>query len=198
MNLQALFPESSFEVGGKIDRRSVRDGFEERRSREEFSDLPEVFGVVGSDTRHSVRDQSAMKRNEKVAANEAAAGVASFRPGIGKEEIKHSYGLGRHQLLDRVRNLEAQDARIAETIPLNLSTRAPDSASEPFDPEKIVLWILHRQRRQEGAVAAAEIDFQRRVATEDGRQVERSETIRRDELDLVVYGNGRIGGHGLR
>lgn len=98
-------------------------------------------------------------------------------------------------MLDGVPYLESQDARVTQAIPLNLSARAPHSAGEAFDPEKIVGRILRRQRGKKGAVSAAKIDFERRDATIDNRHIDRNKTIRRDELDLIVYGNRRLGGH---
>src|SRR5207244_5062253 len=58
-----------------------------------------------------------------------------------------------------------------------------DTASEPFDAEKVFLRKFLRELAQKRAVAAAEIDLQRRAAFEDFLRVERRYTGLRDKLD---------------
>ena len=82
--------------------------------------------------------------------------------------------------------------------PLDFSARGPDSAKEALYSQKIVVRILRRKFDEKRAVSATQIDLERPAPAEDGEEIQRRKTIRRDELDFTWYGGGRSGGQNVR
>ena len=75
------------------------------------------------------------------------------------------------------------------------STGTAHPSRQAFDTQEIFRWIAGRQRRKEGTVTAAKIDFNAGVATIDCAELKRLGTIRWDELALACYCLDKIGGH---
>ena len=104
----------------------------------------------------------------------------------------------REQPLDGVRDLEPQDARVLQPAALDFPTGAADSTQQTLNAEEIPVGIFAGQGREKRTVTAAEIDFDGRLAAVNFFEIERRETIDRDEFHLACYGCGRIGGQHVR
>jgi len=109
--------------------------------------------------------------------------------------MKARDGICRKQMLDRVGNFESCDPRVRQTFPLDSSRGAAHASQQALEAEEIGGGVFGSYCGKKGTIAAAEIDFDRRVATEDRSEIESLETISGDELDLTCYGYVRIGGH---
>src|SRR4029434_5372971 len=96
--------------------------------------------------------------------------MTAFWPWIGEQEIKCFHRPGRQQIMHRIRIFHAQQTHIANHR--GCSRGAADSTRQTLDSEKISLRQALCQRANERAVAAAKIDVQRRVASEDFLQIE--------------------------
>lgn len=102
--------------------------------------------------------------------------------------MKNGDGIRRKKSLDRVGNLDPQDAGVRQTRALDFSTSSANTADQALDSKKIPVRILGRDGRQKRSIAATEIDLERGASPENSRQIESLETIRRDELDVACYG----------
>jgi len=91
-------------------------------------------------------------------------------------------------MLDGVGNFESHDPRVRQTFPLNSSTSAAHASKQALEADEIDARVFGSYCGKKGTIAAAEIDFDRRVATEDRSEIESLETISGDELDLTCYG----------
>lgn len=198
MNLHPTERKSLFEFTHRICRDRVRDDRKQGRLRNETRDLTVVLGFIRRDLHGSVRGQRAMERGEKVFGHESARRVAAFRPRIGKHNVKRRDGILREQLLDGVGNLELQDARIVQPAALDFPTGRAHSTEQTLDPQEILRGIFGGKSREKRTVTAAEIDFDGRLAAVDSFEIERRETIGRDEFHLTCYGCGRIGEQHVR
>ncbi len=72
----------------------------------------------------------------------------------------------RDEVANRVSDLHAQDAKIAQIFSCRLPAGAAHTTNQSLDTEEIALQSLLREQRYEGAVAATEIDFDRSTAAE--------------------------------
>jgi hypothetical protein len=123
-----------------------------------------------------------MERGEEVFCYKTSRGVAPFWPGIGKHKVKCSDGILREQPLDDVGNLEPQDARIRQAATLDFSICRTHSPEQTLDSQEILPRILGGHRHQKGAIPAAELDFDGHASPVNLFEIERRETIGRDEL----------------
>jgi len=124
--------------------------------------------------------------------------MAAFRPRIGKHKVKRRDGILREQPLEGVRNLELHDACILQSAPRDLSTGAAHSANQTLNAEKIFVGVFAGKRREKRTITAAEVNFDGRMSAIDLFEIERRETIDRDEFHLACYGCGMIGGQHVR
>ena len=139
-----------------------------------------------------------MERGEEVFIHKTAPRMAALGPGVGKHKVKGGDGILRKELLDGVGNLEPQDARILQPDPLDFLTSRAHSTEQTLDPQEILRGIFGGKSREKRTVTAAEIDFDGCPTAVDFFEIERHETIGRDEFHLACYGCGRIGGQHVR
>lgn len=114
--------------------------------------------------------------------------MAALWPGIGKHEVEDRDAVLREEAFHRVRNLDAQDVRVRKTGALDFAAGCANAAQKAFDSQKISVRICSGRGSEKRSVAATEIYLDRCSPAKDCPQVERLETIRRDELDLACYG----------
>ncbi len=126
-----------------------------------------------------------MKRSKEVFGNKTARRMAAFWPGIGKHEVKCSHGISREQPLDGGGNLKLKDARIRQAVALDLSTGGAHSTQQSLDPQKVAAGILAGDGREKRAVAAPKVDLEGGAAPVNLFEIERCETIARDEFHLA-------------
>lgn len=103
--------------------------------------------------------------------DDTAAFMSPLRPRIGKENVKCGDGLRRQQISHRVARFDEQHADISEPVPSDPVAGGTNATGETFNPEIIVLRILLRERREIRAVAAADVNFQRRFARKNFAQI---------------------------
>ena len=96
--------------------------------------------------------------------------MTAFWPRIGEQEIKCFHRPGRQQITHRIRIFHAQQTHIANRRGFSRGTA--DSTKQPLDSEKILLRQAFCQCAKKRAVAAAKVDVQRRVTSEDFLQIE--------------------------
>jgi len=129
-----------------------------------------------------------MDRGEEVFRYKTPRRMTALGPWIGKHDVKRRDGILREQLLDGIGNLESQDARIRQTGALDFSTGRPHSTQQTLDSQEIFGRIFGRDGLKKRAVAAAKVYFDRGTAAVDRLEIERRETIGRDEFRLACYG----------
>ena len=112
--------------------------------------------------------------------------------------MKRRDGTPREQPLDGAGDFEPKNARILQPALLDFPTGAADSTKQTLNAEKISVGTFAGEGSEKSAVAAAEIDFDGRLAAVDFFEIQRRETIGRDEFHLACYGCGRIGGQHVR
>lgn len=98
-------------------------------------------------------------------------------PGIGKEEMKHFHRSGRQEVLNGVETLHSQNAGVRHSAAPDVAAGSANSAGEPFDPKKVVLWIRIGAGDQKRSITAAEINLQRGLSSINRRKIERPEVI---------------------
>ena len=108
--------------------------------------------------------------------------------------MKYPHGIGREQMRYRIRNLEPQEAHIADPAAFYLPASASHSSGQPLYSQKISLRIRSRRRGEKRAIAATKIDLQRRLAAEDVLENKRGAIIRRKDFRRIRY-RGRSDGH---
>lgn len=194
MNLQAILPELFLECAdGHWPCWLFNRGKLGRLGSEAF-DSAEIFRLVRRDPNQAARSERTMKRAKEVCRYNSARSMAPLRPWIGKHQMKYRHGTGREQLRNGIRNFAAQDARMADAAVFDLPAGASHSADQPFHSKKISLWIRRGGGGEKGAIAAAKIDLQRRVAAEDVFENQRRKIVRRKDLRRICY-RGRSNGH---
>lgn len=198
MNRHSRVHESLLELAWRRQKRRVVDHRKVRQLRNQPDDLPVIVRFVRGNSNGAIGSKGAVHGEEEAFGDETARRMAPLRPWIGKHDIKRGDRINRQEPFDRVGNLEAQDAGIRQAGPLDFATRGPNAAEQALDSQEIIVRILCRNLGKEGAVAAAEIDYERAVPAINRGEIQRRETIRRDELDFAWYGGGRIRGQNVR
>ena len=117
--------------------------------------------------------------------------MAALRPWVRKEKVKDIHGFAWKKVLHRVQDLESKNARVRQLLLPDLPRSAPPATRQTLHAKKIPLRISLGERRQEGSVTATEIDFERRGASEDFAQIQRSQDALRDD-----HGRGKGGAVG--
>jgi hypothetical protein len=107
--------------------------------------------------------------------------MATLGPGIGKGRVKRLNGFRREQKPHGVGNFDIQNANVFQRG--RFSAGFLDAPDHFVDAEKISLGTGLCEFTQKAPVAAAKIDLERRRASEDGEQIERSQVCRRDQFD---------------
>lgn len=188
MNRHAILGESLLKFSRGRRRGFSVDRSELRTSRNQPRNLAKVFRLVGRDAHGSAWDKRAIHRRQELFRHKAACSVAAFRPRIGKHKMEHADGARRQQLLDRIRDFGMQHPRVRQAGPLDFSTSRANPAPKAFDPQEIPVRILIGNGCEKRPVTTAEIDFECDTAAEDRFEIERSETIGRDEFRRACYG----------
>lgn len=109
--------------------------------------------------------------------------MAPFRPRIGKQHVKRGDRPRREQIRDRVRDIDQQHACVLKVALRDFTACRTNAPDETFDPEKIVSGGLLCESSEVRAVAAANVDLERRLSREQFAQVKRREVVARNELD---------------
>ena len=194
MNQEASLAEPAFETG-LVTQTGIWDSRKQWALRYQLCNLAIILGLVCCDPDNPIFAKSSVQRREEGFRHKPARSVAPFRPWIGKQEIKCGNGVWRHEMIERVGNFESHYARVRQADAFDFSTGSAHPTKQAFDAQKILVGIFLCNRRQKRTVTAAEIDFDRGIATKNGAKVDRGETIRDDEFGLACYGGGGIGGH---
>src|SRR6478609_11585106 len=98
--------------------------------------------------------------------------MAALGPWVWKQEMKARDGICRKQMLHRGGNFESCDSRVRQTFPLDSSRGAAHASKQALEAEEIGTGVCGSYCGQKGTIAAAEIDFDRCVATEDRPEFE--------------------------
>ena len=122
----------------------------------------EVGLVVGLEEElAAIVDEDAVEAVEEFALiDEAAGGVAFLGPGIGAEEVEAGDAGGGEEPADGVGAFEAHDAGVGKLLGVDLAGGFDDAAEHALDAEEVALGVVGGHAGEEGAVAAAEIDFE--------------------------------------
>ncbi len=126
--------------------------------------------MIGRDKETSIFNQRIVNCAQEIFGDDPALPMAAFGPWIGKQKIKCFHRLGWQQITHGIRIFHAQQTHIPNRR--SFSRGAADLTKQPLDSEKISLRHALCQRANKRAVAAAKIDLQRRVASEDFFQIE--------------------------
>lgn len=198
MNLHSVERKLLFERAHRSCRHRVRDDRKKGRLRNETHYLTVILGIIGRDSHGPVRGQRAIEQGWKFFAHQAPLRMAAFRPRIGKHKVKRRDGILREQPLEGVRDLELNDACILQSAPRDLPTGAAHSANQTLNAEEISVGVFAGKGREKRTITAAEINFDGRMSPIDLFEIERCETINRDEFHLACYACGTIAGQHLR
>ena len=149
--------------------------------------MAEVIWLVRSYPDKSMQFEGAVHRAEKGFIDETAWSMPSLRPRIGEHEVKHGNRILGEEPFHRVRNLDAQNAGVCQTSAFDFSTCGANPAEQTLDSEKVSVRIGRSRGGEKRTIAAAQVDFERREPAKDRREIERLETIHRDEFDVAWY-----------
>src|SRR2546430_4382376 len=130
MNFHAVLRKLPLKFAHCTCRDRVRDCRKKWRLRNEPRDLAKILGVIRRDPDRAVWEKRAMKRGEEGFIHKTAQRMAALGPGIGKHKVKPGDRILRKEPLDGVGNLEAQDARIRQAVPLDSPTGRAHAAEE--------------------------------------------------------------------
>jgi hypothetical protein len=112
MNGHAPLQKSFLELACACRQGRVVGDSKERGSRNESCYLPEIFCFIRGDSNGAVDSERGVQHGEKPFAHQAARGVATFRPGVRKHNMKCRHRTRRQEPLHRIRDFEAQYPRI--------------------------------------------------------------------------------------
>lgn len=113
----------------------------------------EEFAAVGEDAGEAVEELALI--------DETTGDVALLWPRVGAEEVEAGDAGGGEEPANGVGAFEAHDAGVGKLLVVDLASGFDHAAEHALDAEEIALGVLGGHAAEEGAVAAAEIDFQR-------------------------------------
>ena len=122
----------------------------------------EVGLVVGFEEEFATEGEDAGEAFEEFTlVDEAAGGVAFLWPRVGAEQVQAGHAGGGQEPADGVGAFKAHDAGVGELLVVDLARGFDHAAEHALDAEEVALRVLGGHAGEEGAVATAEIDFQR-------------------------------------
>ncbi len=181
VNRRALLAKSPLEFCRRQRRVFDLDLAKTRIAGSDSLDLLEVITLISRDVKRSVGDERALNRIEKIRRDEATAMMATFWPGIGKEQVECFNGFFGQQITNSVGNLYVQNANVFERE--CFSARFRNSADQFVDSEKVFFRATLRELAQKRAVATSKIDMKRRNSPEDRRKINGRDVRLRDQFD---------------
>ena len=157
--------------------------------------LFEVRGVVRFEEEFSVGGERLVNGAEDFRLDEAFPCVAFLGPWVREEEVEPGGAAGWQEPAEGVAAFEAEDADIGDAESVCAAADFGDATAESFDAEEIAFREACRHFEEEGAVAAADIDFEGAGGVrEDGLAGQSGEVVAGDQF--VWAGHARFLGSG--
>jgi hypothetical protein len=141
-------------------------------------DLLEVIELIGRNPQDSFIHKRVMNGIEKIVGDDSAPMMPAFGPWVRKQQVECFDGSFRQQIANGIRALDTKNAHIFERG--RFAADLSHAANQLFGTEKVLVRILAGQFTQEGAIATAKIDMQRRGTSKNGEEIERGEIALRD------------------
>lgn len=155
-----------------------REALEESRAADHALAVLGVVRPVRGDMKNAAALEDARDVGDEIGLNDPPLVVPFLRPGIGKEQIHGVEGaVGKHPL-DDVDGVAVDDANIRDARALDQCQQMTQSRLVHLDAEVVDLRECGRGRQQGFAVAEADIENARRLAAEDGVEIEPSRAER--------------------
>ena len=124
-----------------------------------------IVNAISGDVERSTANQRLINRTQKTLASNSTLPMPPFWPRIGEQEVKCFHRCGRQQIADSIGNFHSQQAHVVD---LGGSARdGADPTDQTLDSKKIFLRHALGQRAKKRAVAAAQIDMERRIASKE-------------------------------
>ena len=124
-----------------------------------------IVNAISGDVERSTANQRLINRAQKTFVNDSALPMPPFWPRIREQEVKCFRRCGRQQIADSIGDFHSQQTHVAD--PGRLVRGGTDPTEQTLDSKKIFLRHALRQHTKKRAVAAAKIDMQRRIASEE-------------------------------
>ena len=123
--------------------------------------LLKILHVVGAQIDHAAGPQRARGQRGESLVDEPVLAVLHLRPRVGKINVDGLRARGRQQVFEEVADLDAHEAEVREAEAAADFVRLADAPEQALDAEEVPRRILSRPLDEEGAVAAAEFNFER-------------------------------------
>ena len=97
--------------------------------------------------------------------------MATLRPRIGKHNVKRGHRIDGQEPLNRIRNLEVQNADVGKARPLHFCARGADATKQALDSQEILVKIFCREFREKGAVTTPKVDLERTLPSVNSQEI---------------------------
>jgi hypothetical protein len=160
--------KSPFEFRGRKLAVGRVDDFEFWMRTRDFLNVLKVIEMIGSDMQGAIVTQSDSDGVEEIGGENAAAMMATFRPGVGEQKVKRfdrvrgqerGYGIG---------TLDLQDAGVGRRFTSGFFY----ATDESLDSEKVFFRGLGGEGAEKGAITAAKVYNQRRGPAKERSEIE--------------------------
>jgi hypothetical protein len=141
VNCDIALPKSLLKGANLRPHFSIRADRKVGGLRNQALDFLEIIHLIGRDPHAAVRNERSMNGREKIACHHTTTPMSPLWPGIGKEEMEYFHRSRRQEVSNGVETFHSQNAGIRHPAAPDVAARSAHSASEPFDPEKVVFWI---------------------------------------------------------
>lgn len=135
-------------------------------------DLMKIICVIRGNVEQTVASEGAMNGQQKFRGKSTPAMVPSFRPWVGKEQVKSTDAFGGHHMLHGISDLDSQHSRVFKVFICNFAADLANPTKQAFDAEKIVRWFRARHGSEKNAVTTTEVDFDRSATCEHFGEVQ--------------------------
>ena len=150
-------------ISPRMVKRSLRppDLGESTAPGDDFPHLFKVFDVVGLQKPFAGGFEKSMHGLAKIRGDQSIFMVAFFWPGVGKKQVNpRNCRLGQ-QMTHRVGAFDSENLHIARSHSRGQPRCLARPPEQSLDAKKIAIGMLCRERDEESAVPATEIDFKR-------------------------------------
>src|SRR5205823_86094 len=97
----------------------------------------------------------------KTLVNQAMAAMLPFWPRIWKINMECACNIGRQQIFEKIRGLDAYAAQVFQGTSSSLTIQFPNSAQQTLHADKIAVEVLAGVVNKERAIATAQLHLQR-------------------------------------
>ena len=133
--------------------------------------LLKVGWVIGSKVNGPAGGESLPGEGGKALVHQPVPPMPALGPGVGEIKVQGGGGVGWQQVFEEIAGFEADAAQVGQARLPTFAVELPNSSQEPFHTDQIAFGVPAGVLDQEGAIPAAQLNFEGLNARKQLREI---------------------------